>query len=113
MIGPGTGISTRLGLLDARGPAFARALAACGLRPRMPGKQPLGSIAELEAWLDQGPLLMDGARWFGEGHWFVAIGYDKNGVYIRDSKRPVTTHPGRRTQDVAAAPKRGRSQPHL
>ena len=28
---------------------------------------------------------MDGARWFGEGHWFVAIGYDKNGVYIRDS----------------------------
>jgi hypothetical protein len=23
---------------------------------------------------------MDGAGWFGEGHWFVAIGYDRNGV---------------------------------
>jgi hypothetical protein len=85
LIGPGTGISTRLGLLDARGPALAQALAARGLQPRMPGKQPLGSIGELEAWLDQGPLLMDGARWFGEGHWFVGIAYDKNGVYIRDS----------------------------
>ena len=28
---------------------------------------------------------MDGARWFGEGHWFVGIGYDGGGVYIRDS----------------------------
>jgi hypothetical protein len=55
------------------------------LQPRAPGRQPLGSISELEAWLDQGPLLMDGARWFGEGHWFIAIAYDKNGVYIRDS----------------------------
>jgi hypothetical protein len=85
LIGPGTGISTRLGLLDARGSALARALAARGLQPRSPGRQPLGSISELEAWLDQGPLLMDGARWFGEGHWFIAIAYDKNGVYIRDS----------------------------
>ena len=24
-------------------------------------------------------------HWFGEGHWFVAVGYDKNGVYTRDS----------------------------
>jgi hypothetical protein len=85
LLGPGTGISTRLGLLDARGPALSRALAAQGLQPRTPGKQPLGSIAELDAWLNQGPLLMDGARWFGKGHWFVAIGYDKNGVYVRDS----------------------------
>jgi hypothetical protein len=45
----------------------------------------LGSIGELQAWLDKGPLLMDGARWFGEGHWFVGIGYDRDGVYIRDS----------------------------
>jgi len=22
---------------------------------------------------------------FGEGHWFVGVGYDQNGVYIRDS----------------------------
>jgi hypothetical protein len=85
LIGPGTGISTKLGLLDARGPALAHALAGRGLRPRAPDQRPLGSIAELKVWLDQGPLLMDGASWFGEGHWFVAIGYDKNGVYIRDS----------------------------
>jgi hypothetical protein len=90
LVGPGTGISTGLGLLDARGTPLARALAARGLRPREPHAasgqlRPLGSIAELQAWLDQGPLLMDGARWFGEGHWFVGIGYDASGVYIRDS----------------------------
>src|SRR5438128_1738976 len=90
LVRPGTGISTSLGLLDARGPALARALAARGLHPREPRTsdgqlRPLGSIAELLAWLDMGPLLMDGARWFGEGHWFVGIGYDAGGVYIRDS----------------------------
>jgi hypothetical protein len=90
LIGPGTSLSTQLGLLDARGPALARALAARGLRPRVPldrdgRSRPLGSISELEAWLDQGPLLMDGARWFGEGHWFVGIGHDRGGVWIRDS----------------------------
>ena len=85
LIGPGSGISTKLGLLDARGPALARAIAGRGLRPRAPGQRPLGSIAELKGWLDQGPLLMDGARWFGEGHWFVAVGYDTGGVFTRDS----------------------------
>ena len=85
LIGPGSGISTKLGLLDARGPALARALAGRGLRPRAPDQRPLGSIAELKGWLDQGPLLMDGARWFGEGHWFVAVGYDTGGVFTRDS----------------------------
>jgi hypothetical protein len=85
LIGPGAGISTTLGLTDARGPALAQALNSQGLRPRTPGARPLGSIAELKAWLDQGPLLMDGAHWFGEGHWFVGIGYDQNGLYIRDS----------------------------
>jgi hypothetical protein len=85
LIGPGTGISTRLGLLDARGTALARAVATRGLVPRTPGIRPLRSIVELQAWLDRGPLLMDGARWFGEGHWFVAIGYDAGGVSIRDS----------------------------
>ncbi len=84
LVRPGTGLSTSLGLLDARGTALARALAARGLQPRTPGR-PLGSIAELEAWLNQGPVLMDGARWFGEGHWFVGIGYDAGGIYIRDS----------------------------
>jgi hypothetical protein len=85
LIGPGTGISPSLGLLDARGPALAQALAARGLKPRTPGKEPLGSISELKAWLDRGPLLLDGASWFVKGHWFVAIGYDQNGVYTRDS----------------------------
>jgi Transglycosylase SLT domain len=89
-IGPDTGISTSLGLLDATGAPLARAIAGRGLTPRVPldaaGRpRPLRSIAELEVWLAQGPLLLDGARWFGEGHWFVAIGYDQNGVYIRDS----------------------------
>jgi hypothetical protein len=89
-VGPGTGISASLGLLDARGLALARALAASGLEPREPRTsdgqlRPLGSIAELEAWLNRGPLLMDGARWFGEGHWFVGIGYDAGGIYTRDS----------------------------
>jgi hypothetical protein len=90
LLGPGTGISSSLGLLDARGTPLARGLAARGLEPREPRTatgqlRPLGSVAELKAWLDQGPLLMDGARWFGEGHWFVGIGYDASGVYIRDS----------------------------
>jgi hypothetical protein len=85
LVGPGSGISPSLGLLDARGPALARALAARGLQPRTPGQRPLGSVAELEAWLNRGPLLMDGARWFGEGHWFVGIGYDTGGIFIRDS----------------------------
>src|SRR5439155_8430576 len=85
LIGPGTGISTKLGLLDERGTALSNAVSREGLKPRTPAQRPLGSISELKSWLDQGPLLMDGARWFGEGHWFVAVGYDKNGVYTRDS----------------------------
>ena len=64
LIGPATGISQRLGLLDERGPALANALAASGLSARLPGSRPLGTISELRAWLDQGPLLMDGAGWF-------------------------------------------------
>ena len=36
LVGPGTGISPSLGLLDARGPALARALASRGLNPREP-----------------------------------------------------------------------------
>ena len=35
--------------------------------------------------VDLGPLLMDGARWFGKGHWFVAVDYDGSGIYTRDS----------------------------
>ena len=84
-IGPGRGISSTLGLTDARGLPLAQVLNSQGLRPRTPGATPLGSTAELKAWLDKGPLLMDGAHWFGEGHWFVGIGYDHNGIYIRDS----------------------------
>jgi hypothetical protein len=90
LVGPGTGISSSLGLLDARGTPLARALAARGLDPREPRTpsgqlRPLGSTADLNAWLDQEPLLMDGARWFGGGHWFVGIGYDASGISIRES----------------------------
>ena len=30
------------------------------------------------------PTFVDGARWFGEGHLLVGIGYDAGGIYIRD-----------------------------
>ena len=90
LVAPGSGISASLGLLDARGPALTRALAVRGLDPREPRAsngqlKPLGSIAELEAWLNQGPLLMDSARWFGERHWFVGIDYDAGEISIGDS----------------------------
>lgn len=90
LIGPYTGISPSLGLLDARGPALASALSRRSLTARIPRDRegrlrPLGSISELQSWLDGGPLMMDGARWFGEGHWFVGTGYDRDGVYVRDS----------------------------
>ena len=97
LVGPGTGISTRLGLLDARGPALARALAARGLRPRQPRRNdgqlaPLGSIAKLKAWLDQGPLLMDGARWFGEatGSWGSATTLAASSSATRAAGTPAT-----------------------
>ena len=40
------------------------------------------STAELKAWLDRGPLLMDGARWSAL-HRFVGIDYDADGLYVR------------------------------
>ena len=82
LIGPNTGISTTLGLLDASGAPLAQAIAGTGLASR---HGQVHSIAELERWLDQGPLALDGAAWFGVGHWFVATGYDQNGIFIRDS----------------------------
>jgi hypothetical protein len=81
-IGPNIGISTSLGLLDATGRPLAHAIAVSGLSPR---NGQLHSVGELESWLDRGPLALDGASWFGEGHWLVATGYDRNGIYIRDS----------------------------
>jgi hypothetical protein len=82
LIGPNTGISTSVGLVDATGAPLAKAIRATRLVPR--AGQVL-STAELERWLDRGPLALDGASWFGVGHWFVATGYDQNGIYIRDS----------------------------
>ena len=83
LIGDGTGISTQLGLLDASGRPLARAIARLGLTPRNAniGRAP----AALMAWIDQGPVALDGARWFGYGHWFVAYAYDAGGVFTRDS----------------------------
>jgi hypothetical protein len=82
LIGPNTGISPSIGLMDATGRQLARAIAASGLSPRNGN---VHTISELQHWLDAGPLALDGAAWFGEGHWFVATGYDQNGIYIRDS----------------------------
>jgi hypothetical protein len=82
LIGPGSGISTAVGLRDGSGTALAGAVRAKGLVPR---RSQLGSAAELQTWLAEGPLLLDGKRWFGVGHWFVAIGSDAGGVFIRDS----------------------------
>jgi hypothetical protein len=54
--------------------------------------QLFGAIAELEAWLREGLLLMDGVRWFGEGCWSVGIGYDSGDVHIHDSTGPDTRY---------------------
>jgi hypothetical protein len=32
-----------------------------------------------------GPAADVRRRWFGQGHWFVAVGYDQAGIYTRDS----------------------------
>jgi hypothetical protein len=82
LIGRGSGITTAQGLSDHTGSGLASALGRAGLSAR---RGQLGSIAQLEAWLDRGPLLLDGQTWFFAGHWFVATGYDAGGVFIRDS----------------------------
>jgi hypothetical protein len=110
LVSPNTGISTALGLLDARGLALASALSTRGFTARQPRDRdgrlrPLASSKELQSFLDQGPLLMDGASWFGEGHWFVGVGYDKNGIYIRGFQR--MGHP---LPDLVAPVRRGRIQ---
>ena len=55
IVGPNTGISTTLGLLDARGPALASALSARGLTPRQPRNAagrpgPSSARAEIAGW---------------------------------------------------------------
>jgi hypothetical protein len=82
LIGPNTGISASIGLLDSTGRPLARALQAEHLVPR---NAQLHSPAELRAWVALGPVALDGHAWFGEGHWFVAIGSDDGGIFIRDS----------------------------
>ena len=82
LIGPNTGISTTLGLLDATG----RPLAQGDRRQRAQPAQGAGTFDRRAGGLaGPGAAALDGARWFGEGHWFVATGYDQNGIYIRDS----------------------------
>jgi hypothetical protein len=58
----------------------ARFWRGIGVEPLMSLKTGLGSRA---GGLNHGPLLMEGARWLGEGHRFVGIAYDSCGVYIR------------------------------
>jgi hypothetical protein len=82
LIRPNIGISPSLGLLDATGRPPVRVITTSGLSAR---SRQVHSIGELEAWLNRGRWRSMGAAWFGEGHWFVATGYDQNGIYIRDS----------------------------
>jgi hypothetical protein len=82
LIGPGNGISTKLGLLDSSGTRLSVAEAAVGLEPR---RAQLHSSGDLRAWLSRGPLMLDGHAWFGVGHWFVAIASDAGGIFTRDS----------------------------
>src|SRR5207253_8320259 len=89
LIGPNTGISMSVGLLDSRGSALAWALAAEGLHPR---NARLRSTSELRAWLAAGPLALDGHAWFGVGHWFVAVASDDSGIFTRDSSGHDTTY---------------------
>lgn len=82
LIGPGSGISTAVGLLDSSGSRLAAAVTSQGLRSR---RARLRSSDELRTWLAEGPLLLDGHQWFGVGHWFVAIASEDAGIFIRDS----------------------------
>ena len=82
LIGPGSGISTAVGLLDSSGSRLAAAVASQNFTPR---RAKLRSTDGLRTWLAQGPLLLDGHQWFGVGHWFVAIASDAAGIFIRDS----------------------------
>lgn len=78
----GPNISSAVGLMDHRGGALAAVLAHQGLNG---WNVHLSSTAELQAALARGPLAMDGQRWFGVGHWFVAVSSDANGVHVRES----------------------------
>ena len=81
LIGPGTGISSTRGLLDYTGTPLVGALGRAGFN----GWQAKMTIPQLRQRLQTGPVMLDGHAWFGEGHWFVAIGSDDGGVEIRDS----------------------------
>ena len=61
LVGPGTGISPSLGLLDARGPALARALAARGLQPPHTGPAATGLDRRAGGLAQPGPAA-DGRR---------------------------------------------------
>lgn len=82
LMNPPYGISSALGLMDHTGTQVAASLAHQGLSGF---KKHFASTAELVEGLRSGPLAMDGQRWFGVGHWFVATGSDANGITVRES----------------------------
>ncbi len=53
-------------------------------------QRPLPPIAELRAWLQQGPLLMTAPAALMREHCVGGIGYDAGGIHIRDSSRWTT-----------------------
>jgi hypothetical protein len=81
LIGPNTGISSHVGLLDHTGTGLKAALGKAGYQ----GWQANLNDAQLAERLRQGPAMLDGQRWFGVGHWFVATGADQGGISIRES----------------------------
>lgn len=82
LMNPPYGISSALGLMDHTGTQVAASLAHQGLSGF---KKHFNSTAELVEGLRSGPLAMDGQRWFGVGHWFVATGSDAGGITVRES----------------------------
>ncbi len=83
LIGPNTGISTTLGLAGRHRPA-----AGAGRSPPAGSARATGRCIRSASWRPgwtAGRWPWTARSWFGEGHWFVATGYDQNGIYIRDS----------------------------
>ena len=83
LIGPNTGISTSLGIAGRHRPA-----AGAGRSPPAGSARATGRCIRSASWRPgwtRGRWRSTARSWFGEGHWFVATGYDQNGIYIRDS----------------------------
>lgn len=89
LIGPFTGITPAQGLSDHTGPGLVAALGKAGFRG---WNARITNDAELRQRIALGPLMMGGDAWFGVGHWFVGMGSDNGGIYIRESSGNNVTY---------------------